>query len=161
MTIRNGLFAVYENLDLKLVETRSGIPIPDDKKTFLLWYSNLKDCPFEDFEQDKFGNGFYKIIPISKIEKVFLVITFGKYKKLDVEVFEGRENKVQIASRNIFAAEELNMIRVGEDWYNKEVEFSDLDFIWEESIEIKQSKTLYGEILQLNEIWQDKRKKMK
>ena len=63
--------------------------------------------------------------------------------QLDVEVFEGIENKVQIASRNIIAAEELNMIRVGEDWYIKEVEFSDLDFIWEESIEIKPSKTLY------------------
>ena len=161
MTIRNGLFAEYENLDLKLVETRSDVPIPDDKKTCLLWYRNLKDCPFEDFKEDKFGNGFYKIIPISQIEKAFLVFTFGKYKKLDVEVFEGKENKVVIASRNKMVAEELNMIRVGEEWYQKEVEISDLDFLWEESIEIKKSKTLYGEILQLNEIWQDKREKMK
>ncbi len=73
MTIRNGLFAEYENLDLKLVETRSDVPIPDDKKTFSLWYRNLKDCPFEDFEEDKLGNGFYKIIPISQIEKAFCV----------------------------------------------------------------------------------------
>ncbi len=90
------------------------------------------------------------------------MFTFGKIQEVDVEVFEGKENKVQIASRNKVVAEELNMIRVaGEEWYKKEVEISDLDFLWEESIEIKKSKTLYGEILQLNEIWQDKREKMK
>lgn len=159
MKIRNGIFAEYKKLDLKLVETRSDVPISDDKKAFQLWYQNLNDCPYDDFEKDKFGNGFYKNIPISQIEKATLIITFAKYKKLNVEVFEGRENKVQITSRNKMIAEELNMIRVGEEWYKKEVEISDLDLIWEEKIEIKKSKNLYGEILKLNEIWKDKRKK--
>lgn len=156
MTIRNGIFAKYKHLDLKLVETRSEGPIPDNKKTFQLWYLNFKDCPFEDFEKDRFGSGFYKTIPINQIEKAFLVNTFGKYKKWKVEVFEGKENKVQIATRDILNKENLEMIKVGKDWYKKEVEISELEMIWEEKVEIIHSKCLYGEILKLNEIWRDK-----
>ncbi len=155
------MYARYENLELKLVEARIDVPVPDDQKTFLLWYPNLKDCPFEDFEIDRFDQGFYKIIPISQIEKAFLVRTFGKYKKLVVEIFEGKENKVQIASRNLMIAEELNLTKVGKEWYMNEVEISNLKLIWEEKIEITKSESLYGEILKLNEIWNDKTERMK
>lgn len=161
MTIRNGIFAKYENLELKLVESRIEVPVSDDKKTFQLWYPNLKDCPFKDFEKDRFGQGFYKTIAISQIGKAFLVNTFGKYKKLKVEVFEGKDNKVQIASRNLIIAEELNLIKCGKEWYKNEVEISNLNLIWEEKIEIKKAESLYGEILKLSEIWNDKLARMK
>lgn len=161
MTIRNGMYAQYENLELKLVEARIDVPVPEDQKTFQIWYPNLKDCPFEDFERDRFDQGFYKTIPISQIEKAFLINTFGKCKKLKVEVFKGKGNKVQIASRNLMIAEELNLIKVGKEWYMKEVEISNLNLIWEEKVEIIKSESLYGEILKLNEIWNDKIERMK
>ena len=161
MEIRNGIFTRYEDFDLKLVEQRSEVPVSDDKKAFQIWYQNTEDCPFEDFEKDKFGNGFYKIVPISQIEKVFLIITFGKYKKWTIEVFEGKGDKVQIASRDRTVSEELGMKKIGKEWYMKEVEISDLDLIWEETIEIKQSDTLYGAFLKLNDLWRDKRERIK
>ena len=161
MVIRNGLFAKYDNFELELAESRSEVPIPDEEKTFSLWYHNLKDCPFKDFKKCEFGNGFYKTVLIDQIEKPFLVLTYGKYKKLKIEVFKGKEHKIQIASRSELIAGELDMIKCREDWYTKDVEIRDIDLIWEEKFEIKKSKTIYGDILQLKDLWKEKIGQMK
>jgi hypothetical protein len=154
MKIRNGFYCKYENLDLKLVETRNDVPIPDDKRMFQLWYEDPNECPFDDFEKDRFGNGFYKIIPINQIGIVSLVFTYGMINGFNIEVFAGKENKIQIASRNIKIAEELGLSNCGVGKFMKQIEISDLDLVWEETIQIKKSVTPLGEVLKLNEIWQ-------
>lgn len=160
MKIRNGFYCKYENLDLKLVETRNDVPIPDDKRTFQLWYQDPHKCPFDDFEKDRFGNGFYKIIPINQIGIVYLVFTYGMINGLNIEVFAGKENKIQIASRNIKIAEKLSLYNCGVGRFMKQIEITDLDLVWEETIQIKKSVTPFGEVLKLNEIWQDRKEKM-
>ena len=55
MTIRNGIYTEYKRHELKLVESRTEVLIPIEKKTFQIWYNNSEDCPFDEFVKDDFN----------------------------------------------------------------------------------------------------------
>jgi hypothetical protein len=143
----------YEGHQLKLVESRIEVPVSAKQKTYQLWYEEGSNCPYEDFEKSVHNNGFFKTIGIDQIKNAFWIRTFGLYKKFQIEVFPSKKrNQIQIATRNKMTASELGLNKLGEHWYKKEVDYSRLELVWEESIKIVYSKQKYGHIIRLAEL---------
>ncbi len=160
--IRNGIFTEYKGYQLKLIESRIEVPIPVEQKEYQIWYDDDSDCPFEDFEKSNHNNGFFKTVKIDQLKNVFAIRTLGKYHNFIIEVFVSKnKNHFQIATRNQSIASELKFNKIGEDWYMKELESSELELVWEEVIQIKQSNEKFGHIARIYELLQIRMNQLK
>lgn len=90
-------------------------------------------CPYLDFK--KYAEGiFVKQINKSDILNAFSYQTLAKYKNYIFQIDKIKEKKVLITTSEKVAFDELKLDFVDRGWYEKWVDVSELDEIWEERI---------------------------
>lgn len=89
------------------------------------------NCPYSGFK--KYSDDiFIKQINKSEILNAFSYQTLAKYKGFTFQIDKIKEPQVLITTSDKIAFEKLNLDFVDRGWYEKWVEISELDEIWEE-----------------------------
>jgi hypothetical protein len=135
MIIRNGIYSELSNLQIKIFEVRSEVPIEADEKRYLIWYDLDKNCPFDDFVRSNNSDGFYKYVKFEEISNAYSVRTYGIYKSYKFEIFRGEKeanDTISIATRDEKLKNIAELIEVNTSWYMKSIKLFELEKMWEE-----------------------------
>jgi hypothetical protein len=140
MKIKSGTYTNYKGYELKVHKSRyeEELPIPEEEKPLLIYYSETQTCPFDEFIKSKRDNSFYKVVHKKDLSNAFQIFTYCIYKgfKFKVTEFEPDSTIVNIETYDINANNELKLYSFT-DWenrplYSDQVRISELEKLWEE-----------------------------
>lgn len=140
MKIKNGIYTQYRGYELIVHKSRyeDELPIPEEEKPLLVYYNNLKPCPFDDFIESKHNNGYYKKVFRNELSNAYQIFTFCIYQGFQFRVieFEPDTTIVNIETYDEEANDKLSLYKFT-DWqnrpiYSNQVKISQLEKLWEE-----------------------------